>query len=527
MNKYRISILLFSALAALPVFSQDIYKVEMLANKDLTGTARFVGMGGAMNALGADISTVAYNPAGAAMFRSSGISITGGFNTQPNANEFYDIGKTRATFDQAGFTYSAKLGSDLKFLNIGFNYQKSKNFKNHIDVGGFSTGSLSQSLQMLDLCYVGNGWLDLDIESDADLTTNLAYAGYKTQMLEPVRDAEGNILGYNPCEADHYNYKRVQWGGIQDYDFFVAGNWNDRIYAGLSISVKNVNFHSFTDYAEMLTDNSGGLHEYYTNYEERITGSGVDAKLGLIVRPVSTSPFRLGFAVHTPTLYNLNTDSYLYMNAPFVDENGNNFTEYSIPVSAYQYNISTPWKINLSMATTIGTSFAIDAEYEFSKIGNSRISYSDGYYDDYHHPSHSTKDFALNNECKAYLNPTHTFRVGAELRFAKQLYLRAGYNHVTAPMKEDAFLNLFTDSDSYYYSSNTDYVNLGATNRYTCGLGYKGKRFYADFAYQYRSQSGDLYAFHLPDANGVTNRLSAAKVDLNNHSGMFTLGVKF
>ena len=88
MNKYRISILLFSALAALPVFSQDIYKVEMLANKDLTGTARFVGMGGAMNALGADISTVAYNPAGAAMFRSSGISITGGFTPNPMQTSF-------------------------------------------------------------------------------------------------------------------------------------------------------------------------------------------------------------------------------------------------------------------------------------------------------------------------------------------------------------------------------------------------------------------------------------------------------
>ena len=34
--------------------AQDIYKVETFSGSDLNGTARFVGMGGAMNDLGAD-----------------------------------------------------------------------------------------------------------------------------------------------------------------------------------------------------------------------------------------------------------------------------------------------------------------------------------------------------------------------------------------------------------------------------------------------------------------------------------------
>lgn len=522
--------------AALGIHAQDIYKMETMAGSDLNGTARFVGMGGAMNALGADISTIGTNPAGIGMFRRSEVSVSAGFNTQPNAQDFYDINKTRPSFDQIGFVYSAKLGSsEIPYVNFAFNYHKSRNLKNYIGVDGFRTGGLSQSLQMMDLCYVGNRWLDLTNEKDADLTTNLAYAGFQTQMIAPEYDDQGNLLGYVPSEADHYNYRRVQWGGIQDYDFNVSFNWNNQIYFGLTAGVKNVNLHSYTDYAEFLPDNAGGLHEYYMTNEESVTGTGVDCKIGVIMRPIEESPFRIGFSFSTPTFYNLNTDSYLYMNSPYAlfDQDGNqtsDHTEYSIPVSGYEYNIRTPWKVNVSAATTLGTVLALDAEYEFSNYGNSKVSY--GNYDDwdsYWGWRSSDKDHALNNEAKRFLKGVHTFRVGAEARLGHGMYVRAGYNYQSAPMGKDAFLNLFTDSPSYYYSNNTDYVNLGNLNRYTCGLGFRGKHFYGDFAYQYQHQQGDLYTFHVPEASSTNdiNRLSAAKVDLNRHAALFTLGYRF
>ena len=43
---------------ALPMFSQETYEGAEIATEDLNGTARYVGMGGAMDALGADISTI-------------------------------------------------------------------------------------------------------------------------------------------------------------------------------------------------------------------------------------------------------------------------------------------------------------------------------------------------------------------------------------------------------------------------------------------------------------------------------------
>ena len=63
MKTQTISILLL-ALAALPAMAQETYQDTKLVENELNGTARYVGMGGAMEALGADISTISTNPAG-------------------------------------------------------------------------------------------------------------------------------------------------------------------------------------------------------------------------------------------------------------------------------------------------------------------------------------------------------------------------------------------------------------------------------------------------------------------------------
>lgn len=521
------------AAMAMTANAQDIYKVESLAGEDLNGTARYVGMGGAMSALGADISVMGTNPAGIGLYRRSDIAMTGSVGIQPDAEDFFDRGKARASFDNMGFVYAARLnGEKLKFVNIGFNYHKRRNMKNFVGINGFRTGGLSQSLQMLDLAYV-NGWLDLAYDEDRDLTTPLTNLGYDTQMLEPTFDSEGNLTGYNPVEAESYNYKRVQWGGTQQYDFNLSFNWNDRVYAGFTFGVYNVNMHSYTDYAEMLPDGMNALHEYYALNEEELTGSGFDFKAGVIFRPIEDSPFRVGLSVHSPTFYSLSSNAYLYMNAPFAqfDANGNqvqDFSDASCRIIDNSYQVRTPWKFNISAATTVGTFLALDAEYEFCDYSTACIQYNDYDYDDWGNMwGNGVKDKALGNEIKRFLKPVSTFRIGAEARLMKGVYGRVGYNRVSAPIKSEAYLNLFTDSPSYFYSTNTDYINLGATNRVTCGLGMRGKHFYADLAYQYQKQDASLYTFHVPEDHSETNRLSAAPLDLKRHNVMLTLGYKF
>ena len=83
--------------------AQETYDNAPLAQKDLNGTARYVGMGGAMEALGADVSTMGTNPAGIGMFRRSVVNGSFGFNSQSEAESFNGADKTNMSFDQAGF----------------------------------------------------------------------------------------------------------------------------------------------------------------------------------------------------------------------------------------------------------------------------------------------------------------------------------------------------------------------------------------------------------------------------------------
>lgn len=72
----KVSIMMTVALASMGAMAQSSYDAYNVASSDLNGTARYVGMGGALGALGGDISVMGSNPAGTAMFRKNDMSFT-------------------------------------------------------------------------------------------------------------------------------------------------------------------------------------------------------------------------------------------------------------------------------------------------------------------------------------------------------------------------------------------------------------------------------------------------------------------
>ncbi|MDE6173655.1 MAG: TonB-dependent receptor, partial [Bacteroides sp.] len=80
MNRKMI-LAIFSLLVSAGMNAQTIYDVTKMTEKDLNGTARFVGIGGAMGALGGDISTIATNPAGIGIYRSNDATVSFGFSS--------------------------------------------------------------------------------------------------------------------------------------------------------------------------------------------------------------------------------------------------------------------------------------------------------------------------------------------------------------------------------------------------------------------------------------------------------------
>lgn len=537
------------AMAAVAAVAQTQYDAARFSGSELNGTARFVGMGGAMSALGADISVIGTNPAGIGLFRSHDLSLSFGFNKNvTNSNlggtEVKDE-RTRASFDQLGFVYSTKIGNktDLRYFNIGFNYHKMANFNRQFSSRGNLNGS-SLSWQMQDMmlgtgAYQNQASYDALLDAENPYTSSAYYGtpflgsmGVRTGLVDDVTGNDGSfgMMGWNGASGDYYSREE---GGINAYDFNLSFNVQDRFYFGATLGVYDVNYSRYSSYYETVLDDKGNdngsfqLNNWFTT-----DGAGLDLKLGVIVRPMEYSPFRIGFAVHTPIWYSLNDRYTATLGTDilaFPEKYTENLSDYYAPDASYllEYQLATPWKFNVSMGTTFSNVLAVDAEYEFANYAKARYKDAGGY------------DLAAANEAvDKYLNNVHTFRIGMEAKFTPQFSFRAGYNYVTSPIADNSARyvpNLSTNKADYIWFDETrtdpEYHNLKARNTLTLGLGYRGKFMYADVAYKYDFYKSDFYMFDdyrfSNDGNSIVSRNSAAAVNHDRHQLLLTLGVKF
>lgn len=515
--------------------AQDIYKVETLTSEDLNGTARFIGMGGAMGALGADITTMSTNPAGIGLFRKSDLNLSFSYNSQKNAESTLGKNPSYMSFDNIGLVYSSNVdGKVVKFVNFGFNYHKRKNFRLMQSLMGASLNGYSQSAEMLDLSTLAGGSAlnfkqNDDDNTATDYTDNertspMAWMGYDVGMLTKNVDANGNV-SYTPYSVgNRYNFQSAQWGGISQYDFNISTNLLDRVYIGLAVGVYDVNYHYKSQYEEFGNTNG---ESYLTTSNQQISGNGVDFKMGAIVRPVVSLPIRIGFYFSTPTFYDISSKGDLHMSTNFLNSTSkkleNYYWDYSTPTT--DFKITTPWKVGLAIGGTIGSSIALDAEYEFSKYSGSSVKYQTYDANGNTYEGNDYEDSEMNNAISSNLKPVHTFRLGAECKIIDNLYFRIGYNHITAPMKTNASLDLSYGSYFKTVATETAYTNLGATNRYTAGFGYHGKHFYVDMAYMYQKQNTEFYPFYHTE-NGI-NVMSPQQSNITRQSVSATLGVRF
>lgn len=513
--------------------AQTPYDAARFSGNELNGTARFVGMGGAMSALGADISVIGSNPAGIGLFRGHDFTASFGFNATKTASDFggntMNEKRNRASFDQIGFVYTSKIGNrtKLRYVNFGFNYHKSKNFNRQFASGGM-LGGISQTGQMANMI---NAWIDGPSTLDKQIgdiynygiedgLTNpyhptqspypyLGVMGVRSELVYVNKDDLTQLMYMN----GHANgYRSVEEGGISDYDFNVSFNVEDRMYFGATIGVHDVSYRRSSYYTEDVYNNSSsGFYEINNLFST--DGTGFDFKFGAIFRPFEESPFRFGIAVHTPIWYALtdiySSNMYTYLEDKNTQKVLVDFKEspqyYTDGDVLRDYQMVTPWRFNVSMGTVVAGNIALGAEYEFMNYASAKLKYSDGY------------DMEEQNSyAKDDLKGVHTVRVGAEARILPSLSVRAGYNFSSSVFKESAYKALGASD----MRTDTEYFNDFGRNTVTVGLGYRGNRFYADLAYKYDMYKSDFYAFS-------DTSLTATKVDNKRHQLLMTLGVHF
>ena len=546
--------------------TQTVYDGADFTAKDLNGSARFVGMGGAMGALGGDISTIGTNPAGIGIYRSNDIMVSFGYSALDAEANYgggtYSASKNRWNFDNVGLVYASKIGNKtpLRYVNFGFNYHKAKNFHRNMtmagDLGGqsqlFQVAAMSDGLMpehwnngsifdnndigwLSALAWEGyligpsitgenTGYLHQDangqqyyIDSNNNLTfdavgadgkpNSLAYEDYGLYQTEP------GVVGVSPYLRE---YRSRESGGIDEYDFNVAFNFNDRVYLGVTVGVYDLDYNKYTLYNE---DSQGeGGYGYQIESFNNISGAGVDVKFGAILRPFQYSPLRIGLAFHTPIFYKLTHSTSASMISDFATDVIDTYDYLNGGDMKLEYQLRTPWTYNVSLGYTVGNYLALGAEYEYQDYGSMK-------FDD---PGGMNMAFET-QQARNHLKGVHTLRLGAEYKVIPQFALRAGYNLQTSPYKDGAMKVLPINS----IRTDTDFMNLKSLNNYTLGIGYRGSMFYADLAYQLSSQKADFYPFAYYELADNVGNVSyselppVAKMKFSRSKVLLTIGMRF
>lgn len=544
-NKKMFLAVIGLCLTLVPVTAQTVYDAAKIADKDLNGTARFVGMGGAMSALGGDISTISTNPAGIGIYRSHDVMTSfslSSFGTDANyMGNNLSTSKMKGSYDNLGFVLSTKIGNKttLRYVNFGFNYHKSNSFYGNMEMGG-DLGNQSQSYYMAQQAAgieswgnspytdVNIGWLSVlgyDGWLITDITTDKTGTPYLDEDGNQINDVNGNPLYRTPgvyyglYDNGNASYRSEQRGGIEQYDFNISFNIKDRVYLGLTLGAYSVDYNKYTTYGESYENG-----EYYSlTNNNQIVGAGFDVKVGAIIRPFEYSPLRVGLAVHTPTFYSLDYKTRAYVESSLYDpvtgknEAASVATENIVDGDMIrEFRLQTPWLYNVSLGYTIGNSWALGAEYEYQDYSSMEFRDPQGFSD----------SFEFENSTTAMLKGVHTFRAGLEYKVIPQFAIRAGYNYRSALFNKDAFKDLPINS----IQTDTDFSNTQALNNYTVGIGYRGSMFYADLAYKFTSCKSDFYPFvNMNQTDNVLEITSpeATKVTDSRSQVLLTLGVRF
>lgn len=520
--KRKVLILSAFILSIGSMFAQGELDAYKLSQTDLVGTARSVSLGGAMGAMGGDISAVSINPAGIGIYKSSEVVTTLNFqNTQTkiesNLGKF-DESKFKVNFDNLAFVSVFPLNSDVApFLNFGFSYNRLKNYDRTYSMDMANPSNLTLAHYMANRAnninfFDKNPQNELRFKDDSDI--------YPLQNYDwmAVIGANADLMGYDPTKGffvspsntDANLYVREK-GSANTYDFNVGTTFSNIVSVGLTLSVTDMKYRLYSELTENYSDT------YYTLANDIETeGAGFQVGLGVLVSPIKQ--LRLGVAYHSPTWYNM-TDYYSAGYSPANPQDG-----FETGRFRSDYRLRTPDKWTFSLAAFVldpgdglFPKISISGDYMLTNYNNMKL-FDDNGDELSHRPNEVIKeDFKM----------ASTLRTGLEVRFTNQFSARVGYSWQQSPLKKE-FKN--NEVEALTIGSVSHFTLDGDTNYFTYGLGYRFSRsFYADVAFAMRTQKSELRTFSSYTDAKTKQYVSSEKAEWkdNTFQGILTLGYKF
>ena len=483
----RFGIFIFSLVISSPfIFAQNEVDALRYSNHLTVGTARSVGLGGAMGAVGADFTSLSINPAGLALFRGSEITISPSIFWDNTTSDFlgnsFEESKYNFNLGNIGFVSTYDMNKEKGWISTNFaiGYNRTANYNRGILMSG-----INQNNSLLD-----------NFTDFANASPNNLSAFYEQLAYDVF------LLPYDTITNDYWNdiqdagYGQLQRrtldsrGSNGEYTFGFGANYNHRLYLGATFGIHRLSFEQDIIHTEQDNSNSIPVFDKFIFRENlRTTGTGYTFKMGAIARPIDI--LRVGVAYHLPVFYNLNDRFSTEIEGYF--DPGNEFdltneTAFS-PLGDYDYKLKTPSKLIGSIALTIGNTALISIDYERVDYTNAKLSAGD--YD----------FFDENSVIQDIYKATNNVRVGGEVRIGSA-YLRGGYARNQSP---------------YISTEPNTNANL---NVLSAGLGMRSRSFFVDFGYSF-SNIEEVYYMYIPQmVNGSKNKS-------NGNNMIVTVGYKF
>ncbi|MDR0429223.1 MAG: outer membrane protein transport protein [Tannerellaceae bacterium] len=526
-------ILTISALVVVSgaVFSQgqlDAYKV---AQTDLFGTARYLSMGGAFGALGGDISVMNANPAGLGVYRSSEVVTTLSLNAASSESNWGGTkatgSRTRVYFDNIAYVGYFPTSSDVGIVgwNVGFSYNRLKNFNRNYSMRGNANSKYSLSDYMAERAwgrnvddiripqegsgsnynpYDGMDWLSV-LGYDAGFFQNYSDKNNEYFAAFGEKDGSGN---WNPFQLKSVELDVIERGGIDQYDIAFGLNISDIVMLGATVAITDISYHYNSYYKE---DFEGSNYLKLANWLNT-EGSGYAFNVGTIVCPADF--LRLGVAYNSSTWYKM-TDYFgaaATTNSSFWQKE---YTSYTPKNAYYDYEFRSPDRWIFSAAAILGQTALLSVDYELINYKKMKMYNRDG-----------VENSETNTDISTNFGNGGTLRIGAEVKVTPQFAVRAGVAWVGNPVKsalKNNELQVNTVGTIPHYTIENSISN------YTIGLGYRfTPSFYTDLVCVLKSQKEDLYPFSKIIDNGkLIADTKPASLKTNTTRVALTLGYKF
>ncbi len=511
----------------------DAYK---MAQTELNGTARYLGLSGAFGALGGDMSVMSTNPGGLAIYRSSEVATTislSSIKTNSNWNgSIMNGSRTKFNFDNIAYVGYFPTGNDEGVIswNVGLSYNRVKDFNRTYRVNGAQAYSvadyaadLTYNIPERDLQLVDGGY---DPYKDSNAPW-LSILGYEAYFFDPdvsggssYHSAFGEYQGdvWSPYSPQNVDLQVNEKGSIGQYNIALATNISDRFFLGATLAITDIDYAMTTKYTEDFST----VDLLWLDNGLSTSGSGYAFNLGAVVR--ATDFLRLGVAYNSPTWYKM-TD-YFYGEAQTVINDVENPLAKTLENQAGEYHLRTPDRWIFS-AAAIGPNFLLSADYELTNY--KRMVLNDMIGNELPPTADIRNDFGMSG----------TLKVGAEYRVTPQFSVRAGTLWRTTPMKQHLIdgVSLINPETGDYFADAVvtagtipHYTVDRGTNSYSIGLGYRfTPNFYTDLACVLREYKEDVYMFPSTfEADGsIVVQSDASTLKTKTTQVALTLGYKF